>query len=95
MATRLGHERRARGNLSSRGRRRGVGARTVGSAWTPRRNFRPRSVDITLRWTLEDSVKARRHPLGIVAVAVVVVVIVVGGFFLRLPPLPGFGSTLL
>jgi len=93
MATHLGHERRARGDLSSRGRRRGVGTRTVGSAWTPRWNFRPRSVDITSRWTLEDSVKARRHPLGIVAV--VIVIIVVGGFFLRLPPLRGFGSTLL
>jgi hypothetical protein len=58
VATRLGHGRRARGDLTSRGRRRGVGARTVGSAWTPRRNFRPRSVDITSRWTLEDSVKA-------------------------------------
>jgi hypothetical protein len=35
VATRLGHGRRARGDLTSRGRRRGVGARTVGSAWTP------------------------------------------------------------
>ena len=35
VATRLGHGRRARGDVTSRRRRRGVGARTVGSAWTP------------------------------------------------------------
>jgi len=91
MATRLGHGRRARGDLTSRGRGRGVGARAVGSAWSLRRSLRPGSIDITSRWTLEDPVKTRRHPLGIVAVLVVIIVFA-GGFFLRLPPLPGLSS---
>jgi len=92
VATRLGHGRRARGDLTGRGRRRGVGARAVGSAWSLLRSFRPGSVDIAPRWTLEDPVKTRRHPLGIVAVLVVIIVFA-GGFFLRLPPLPRFSST--
>jgi len=92
VATRLGNGRRARGDLTYRGRGRGVGARAVGSAWSLLRSLRPGSVDITSRWTLKDPVKTRRQPLGIVAI-LVVVIIFAGGFFLRLPPLPGFSST--
>jgi len=92
VATHLGHGRRARGDPTSRGRRRGVGAKAVGFAWTLLRSFSPVGVDVASRGTLDDPVKARRHPLRIIAV-LVVVIIFTGGFFLRLPPLPGFGST--
>jgi len=56
----------------------------------------PRGIDVASRRTLEDPVKARRHPLGIIAVVITVPAITfTGGFFFRLPPLPGFGSTCL
>jgi len=49
-----------------------------------------------MRQTLEDSVEARRHPLGVVDVIIAVsTVILTGGFFFRLPPLPRLGSTRL
>jgi len=96
MATHLGRRGRARGDLTSRGHRGGVGTRVVRSAWSLLWYFLPRGVDVALRRTLEDPVKARRHPLGVVAVLITIsTVIVAGGFFLRLPPLPGFRSTRL
>jgi len=55
-----------------------------------------RGVDIASRRTLEDPVKTRCHPLGVVAITIVVsTVILTGGFFFRLPPLPRLGSTRL
>jgi len=72
----------------------GVGPRAVRTARTIPWSHRPGGVDIASRRALEDSVKARRHPLGIIAI-IVVVIIIVGGFFFRLPPLLGFGSTRL
>ena len=89
-----GRRGRARHDFTSLGRRRGVGPRAVRSARTLFWSLRPGGVDIASRRTLEDSVEARRHPLGVVA-TLVVVIIIVGGFFLRFPPLPGFGSTRL
>jgi hypothetical protein len=86
---------RARHDLTDLGRGRGIGARTVGSAWAPRRSFRPRSVDVALRWTPEDPVKTRRHPLGVLTVLVIVVIFLAGGLFLRLSPLPGLGPARL
>jgi len=56
--------------------------------------LRPGDVDVTSRRALENPIEARRHPLRVIAV-LVVIVIVVRGFFIRLPPLPGFGSTRL
>jgi len=56
----------------------------VRSARTLLWNFCPRDVDVATGRTLEDSVKARRHPLRIIAV-LVIVIIFAGGFFLRLP----------
>ena len=73
-----------------RGRGRGVSAGAVRSAWPLLWRSYPRGIDVASRRTLEDPVEARRHPLGIVAVAAVVLT---GGFFFRLPPLPGLGST--
>jgi hypothetical protein len=56
----------------------------------------PRGIDVASRRTLEDPVKARRHPLGVVVVLITIsTIIVAGGFFLRLPPLPRFCSTCL
>ena len=71
-----------------------VGPGTTRSARTLLWRLRPGGVDVTSRRALENPIEARRHPLGVVAVFVVIVIIV-GGFFLRLPPLPGFGSTRL
>jgi len=52
-----------------------------------------RDISVGSRRTLEDPVKPRRHPLGVVAAVVTVTaVVLIGGFFLRLPPLPGFCS---
>jgi hypothetical protein len=68
----------------------------VGSAWLLLRRRRPWDVDIALRRTLEDLIETRRHPLRVVAVIIAVsAVVVAGGFFFRLPPLPGLGSTRL
>jgi len=65
-------------------------------AWRPLRDSRPRDVDAGLRRALEDPVEMGRHPLGVVAVVVTITAIVlIGGFFLRLPPLPGLRSTSL
>jgi len=86
---------RARRDLTNLERGRGIGARTVGSAWAPRRSFRPRSVDVALSWTPEDPVKTRRHSLGVRTVLVIVVIFLAGGLFLRLSPLPGFGPARL
>jgi len=94
MATHLRHRGRAWGDLTSRGHGRGVSTGAERSAWSLHRCFHPWSVDVASRRTLEDPVKARRHPLGVVAVIVAVSTIVVaGGFFLKLPPLPRFSST--
>jgi hypothetical protein len=73
------------GGVSARGAGGGRGATLL---W----NFHPRDIDVATGRTLEDPVKARRHPLRIVAV-IVIVIIFAGGFFLRLPPLLGFSST--
>jgi len=46
-------------------------------------------VDIGLRRTLEDFVKASRHPLRVIATVIAVAaVVLIGRFFLRFPPLP-------
>jgi hypothetical protein len=74
-------------------RGRSVGPGTTRPARTLPRRFRLGGTDVIPRGALEEPIKTRRHPLGVVATLVVVVVVVVGGFFLRLPPLPGFGST--
>ena len=96
MATHLRCRGRARGDLTSRGRRRGVGTGAVRSAWSLLWCFHPWGVDVASRRTLEDPVEARRHPLGVVAIFITISTIVVAaGFFLRLPPLPGFSSTRL
>jgi len=85
-----------RDDLTWRRRGRGVSAGAVRSAWPLLWCSRPGGVDVASRRTLEDSVKARRHPLGVVAVVITVsTVILTGGFFFRLPPLPGFSSTRL
>jgi len=79
-----------------RRRGRGVGAGAVRSAWPLLWRSRPWDVDVASRRTLEDPVKARRHPLGVVAVVITVsAVVLTGGFFLSLPPLPGLSSTRL
>ena len=66
------------------------------SAWTLFWRSRPWGVEVASRQTLKDPVEARRHPLGIVAVVVAVAAVVLtGGFFFRLPPLPGLSSTCL
>jgi hypothetical protein len=81
--------------LTNLGRGRGIGARTEGSAWALRRSFHPRSVGLALRWTPEDPVKARRHPLGVLTILIVVIIFLAGGLFFRLSPLPGFGPARL
>jgi len=98
LASRL----RCRGRLGVRGgptwrrRRKGVGAGAMRSAWLLLWRSRPRGVDVASRRTLDDLVETRRHPLGVVAVIFAISTIVLtGGFFLRLPPLPGLGSTRL
>ena len=75
---------------------RGVSAGAVRSAWSLLWRSRPQGIDVASRWTLEDPVETRRHPLGVIAIVITVsTVILTGGFFLRLPPLPGLGSTRL
>ena len=74
--------------------RRSVSTGAVRSAWPLLRRPRPWDVDIASRRTLVDPIETRRQPLRVVAVITAVSAIVVaGGFFLRLPPLPGFSST--
>jgi len=86
----------ARGDPARRGRGRGVGAGTVRSAWPFFWRSHPQGVDVASRRTLEDPVETRCHPLGVVVVVIAVsVIILTGGFFFRLPPLPGLGSTRL
>ena len=86
----------ARGDTTRRGRRWVVSAGAVRSTWPFLWRSRLRSVDVASRRTLEDPVEARRHPLGVVAAVIAVsAVILIGGFFFRLPPLPGLGSTRL
>ena len=85
-----------RGGLTGRKRRMGVGTGTVRSARPLLWHSHPRGINVALRWTLEDLVEARCHPLRIIAVVITVPAITfTGGFFFRLPPLPGFGSTRL
>jgi len=85
-----------RGSPTSHGRRGGVSTGAVRSAWPLLWCSHPRGVDVAKRRTLKDPVEARRHPLGIVAVVIVVpAIILTGGFFFRLPQLPGFSSTRL
>ena len=77
-------------------RRRSVSTGTVRSAWPLLWCPRPWDVDIASRRALEDPIETRRHRLRVVAVVIAVSAIVVGGgFFLRLPPLPGLSSTRL
>jgi len=79
-----------------RRRGRGVRAGAMRSARALFRCSRPRGVDVASRRTLEDPVKTRRHPLGVVAITIVVsTVILTRGFFFGLPPLPGLSSTRL
>jgi len=83
-----------RGGPTWRGRRRGVSAGAVRSAWPLLWRSCPRGVDVASRRTFEDPVETRRHPLGVVATVIAVsTVVLTGGFFFRLPPLPGLGST--
>jgi len=96
LATRLWHRGRlgARGGLTGRGRRRGVSTGAVRSAWPLLWRSHPWDVNVASRRTLEDPVEARRHILRIVAIVITVpAIIFTRGFFFRLPPLPGFGST--
>ena len=96
LATRLWRRRSsgARGGLTGRGCRMGVSTGAVKSTWPLLRRSRPRGVNVAPRWTLEDPIEARLHPLGVVAiVAAIPTVILTRGFFFRLPPLPGFSST--
>jgi hypothetical protein len=98
LATRLWCRGRlgARGGTTRRGRGRGVSAGAVRSAWPFLWRSRPRSVDVASRRTLEDPLEARRHPLGVVTVVITVsAATLTGGFFFRLPPLAGLGSTRL
>ena len=75
---------------------RGISTGAVGPPWPLFWCPRPRGVGVALRWTLEDPVEARHHPLGVIAIVVAVAAIIfVGGFFFRLPPLPGLCSTRL
>ena len=74
-----------------RRRGRGVGAGAVRSAWPLLWRSYPRGVNVASRRTLEDPVKARRHPLRAGAVVITVSTIVLTeGFFLRLPPFLDF-----
>ena len=68
-----------------------------GSTWTLLWHTCPRDISVGSRRTLEDPVKLGCHPLGIITAVVVTVaaVVLTGGFFFRLPPLPGLGSTRL
>ena len=85
-----------RDGSTRRRRRRSGSVGAVRSARPRLRSPRPWDVDTASRWTLEDPIKTRHHPLGVVAVVITVSAIVVaGGFFLRLPPLPGLSSTRL
>ena len=90
----LGRQGRARCVLARLERGRSVGPGTTRPARTLIRHLRLGGIDVISRGALEEPIETRRHPLGVVATLVVVVVIV-GRFFLRLPPLPGFGSTRL
>jgi len=66
----------------------------VRSTWLLLWRSHPWDVDVASRQTLEDPVKARRHILKIVDVVITIpAIIFTRGFFFRLPPLPGFGST--
>ena len=49
------------------------------SAWCPLWNSCLRDVNTGLRWTLEDPVEARRHPLGVVAVVIAIAAIILTG----------------
>jgi hypothetical protein len=72
----------------------GVSTRAERPAWPLLRRSRPRGVDVAPRRVLEDPIEARRHPLGVIAVFIIISTIIIArGFFFRLPPLPGFGST--
>jgi hypothetical protein len=85
-----------RGGPTWRGRGRGVRTWAMRSAWPLFWCSCPRGIDVASRQTLEDPVEPRRHPLGVVAVIITVsTVILTGGFFFRLPPLPGLSSTRL
>ena len=80
------------------GRRRGrsVSAETVRSAWPLCLCSRLGGINVASRRTLEDPIETGRHPLRVVTVVITFpAVVLAGGFFLRLPPLPGLGSTRL
>ena len=68
----------------------------TGSARRLLGSSRLRDVDVSLRQTLEDFVKARRHPLRVVATVITITaVVLIGGFFLRFPPLPQLRAAFL
>ena len=64
-------------------------------SWRPLWDSRPWGVDAGLRRALEDPVETGCYPLRVVTVVVIAAIILVGGFFLRLPPLPRLCSTRL
>ena len=77
-------------------RGRGISTGAVRPAWPLFWCSRPRGVGVASRRTLEDPVEARRHPLGVVVIVVAIAaIILIGGFFFRLPHLPGLCSTRL
>jgi len=85
-----------RDDLTWRRRERGVSAGAVRSAWPLLWCSHPGGVDVASRRILEDPVGVRRHPLGVVTVIIAAsTIILTRGFFFRLPPLPGLGSTRL
>ena len=65
-----------RGRPTCHGRRRGISTGAVRSACPLLWRSHPRGVDVAKRQTLKDSVKARRHPLRIVAVVIAVLAII-------------------
>ena len=75
MATPPRHKGRARRDLTSRRRRGRDGPRAVRSARALHQSLRPGDVDVTSRWALEDPVKTRHHPLGVVTALVIIVVV--------------------
>ena len=82
-----------RDGSTRRRRRRSVSTGAVSSAWPLLRRPRPWDIDIASRRTLEDPIGTIRHPLAVVIA--VSAIIVAGGFFLRLPHLPGLSSSRL
>jgi hypothetical protein len=65
-------------------------------AWSLFWCSRPRGIGVGTRRTLEDPVETVHHSLRIIGIiATIIALILIGGFFFRLPPLPGLCSTRL